>query len=114
MSENLNEKLKMVAEYDGCQTKVIYSVYHKAEVVQDNFQCGVFYNSEYHSNYNRQIPVWQKVCKDFLQIQKDTDDLKEFMLIKERYCKNICYGDVYNCFELLVQAIQFLKQIKNK
>jgi len=87
------EKLKLVAEYMEYPTYPDY---------------------KYQNDYEKQIHVWQKVCNDFLRIQKDTDDLKEFMLIKERYCKNICYGDVYNCFEILVQAIQFLNQLKNK
>ncbi len=101
---DLNEKLKLVAEYTGA-IGVAESGYRPSE--------GVYKPYKFHTDYNEQIPVWQKVCKEFGSMKdKCTDDLKHFMLMKEYYCKHICYGTPLESFEILVQAIQFINKMK--
>ena len=103
---DLNEKLKLVAEYTGA-IGVAESGYRPSE--------GVYKPYKFHTDYNEQIPVWQKVCKEFGSMKdKCTDDLKHFMLMKEYYCKLICYGTPLESFEILVQAIIFINNLKQK
>ena len=103
---DLNEKLKLVAEYTGA-IGVAESGYRPSE--------GVYKPYKFHTDYNEQIPVWQKVCKEFGSMKdKCTDDLKHFMLMKEYYCKHICYSTPLESFEILVQAIIFINNLKQK
>ena len=105
---DLNEKLKFVAEYDG------YEVLETGTVTLGQLKKNqtIIPLCDYDSDYQRQIPVWQKVCKESIDIEKSTDDLKQFMLFKEKYCKHICYSTPLESFEILVQAIQFINKMK--
>lgn len=106
---DLNEKLKLVAEYDG------YEVLETGTVTLGQLKKNqtIIPLCDYDSDYQRQIPVWQKVCKEFGSMKdKCTDDLKHFMLMKEYYCKHICYGTPLESFEILVQAIQFINKME--
>ena len=53
---DLNEKLKFVAQYTGA-IGVAESGYRPLE--------GVYKPYKFHTDYNEQIPVWQKVYIDF-------------------------------------------------
>lgn len=103
---DLNEKLKLVAEYDGFKEIGTGSDKHYKKGKQ------IVWELDYHRIYDWQIPVWQKVCKESIDIEKSTDDIRQFMLFKEKYCKHICYGTPLESFEILVQAIQFINKMK--
>jgi len=106
---DLNEKLKLVAEYDG------YEVLETGTVTLGQLKKNqtIIPLCDYDSDYQRQIPVWQKLCNEFLDMEnKCTDDIKQFMLFKEKYCKFICYGTPLESFEILVQAIQFINKME--
>lgn len=106
MSENLNEKLKMVAEYDGLK------IFH-ANTTDEHWTNGdkksIIWELRYHTSYDWQIPVWQKVYKELTKTKTD----KAFHVIIH-YEQRLHEGTPLDSFEILVQAIQFLNQIKNK
>jgi len=114
------EKLKMVAEYDGyVYDPEYFSQLLNRKGIWDNKENGDmvfgFDDFMYHKSYDWQIPVWQKLCKQHLYMNdKCTDDIKQFMLFKEQYFKAICYGTPLESFEILVQAINFINQLKKK
>ena len=116
---DLKQKLKLVAIYDG----YVYDPEYFAELLNkkgcwDNEESGdkIFHEGDftaYATSYDWQIPVWKKVCNEFLDMEnKCTDDIRQFMLFKEKYCKHICYGTPLESFEILVQAIQFINKMK--
>ncbi len=124
---DLNEKLKLVAQYfDG----KVYPVYKTkgndvfawtGESVQylrkksglPNANSVLIEHCEFHTSYDWQIPVWQKVCNEFLDMEnKCTDDIKIYMIQKEKYCKHICYSTPLEAFEILVTAIQFINKME--
>ncbi len=116
---DLNEKLKLVAEYDEWLFDVdlildngSFHIPKKGCWTKGNKSSLYIHQFEYATSYDWQIPVWQKVCKESIDIEKSTDDLKQFMLFKEKYCKFICYGTPLESFEILVQAIQFINKMK--
>jgi hypothetical protein len=106
---DLNEKLKLVAFYDG---KSLHQKNDGKIFIHNELS---FDLAIYHTSYDWQIPVWQKVCNEFLDMKnKCTDDMRQFMLFKEKYCKLICYGTPLESFEILVEAIQFINNLKQK
>lgn len=113
---DLNEKLKLVAEYDG------YEVLETGTVTLGQLKKNqtIIPLCDYDSDYQRQIPVWQKVVAamretidgynpkgisehDFKIMQFDTD-----------YSEQINNGTPLESFEILVQAIQFINNLKQK
>jgi len=109
---DLNEKLKLVAEYDGYEVGYLNGDIPAFKIHSASNYVAVGARLFYNTSYNQQIPVWQKVCKESIDIEKSTDDLKQFMLFKEKYCKLICYGTPLESFEILVQAIQFINKME--
>lgn len=104
---DLNEKLKLVAQYSELPLTKTFRLLNKTEIIP------VVYN--FHQDYRLQIPVWQKLCNEFLDMEnKCTDDIKIYMIQKEKYCKLICYGTPLESFEILVQAIIFINNLKKK
>ncbi len=110
---DLNEKLKLVAEYDGYEVGYLNGDIPAFKIHSASNYVAVGARLFYNTSYNRQIPVWQNVCKEFLDMKNQyTDDIRQFMLFKEKYCKHICYGTPLESFEILVQAIQFINKMK--
>ena len=111
---DLNEKLKLVAEYDG------YEVLETGTVTLGQLKKNqtIIPLCDYDSDYQRQIPVWQKVCKDYysnaLNRNLTNSELKDWMISKERYYKEIEVGKPTQSFEILVTAIQFINNLKQK
>ena len=109
---DLKQKLKLVAEYDGYEVGYLNGDVPAFKIHSASNYVAVGARLFYNTSYNQQIPVWQKACKEFLDMEKCTDDLKQFMLFKEKYCKHICYGTPLESFEILVTAIQFINKMK--
>ena len=114
MSENLNEKLKIVAEYDGLK------IFH-ANTTDEHWTNGdkksIIWELRYHTSYDWQIPVWQKVYKEIFDAAFKTisgTQVNQYEVFRKKYHKQVDSGTPLDSFELLVQAIQFLNQIKNK
>jgi len=98
------EKLKLVAEYMEYPTeKTDIKFSGKREI----FIRPIHYN--FDSDYQEQIPVWQKVYKELTKTKTD----KAFHVIIH-YEQRLHEGTPLDSFEILVQAIQFINQIKNK
>jgi len=84
---DLNEKLKIVATYIGLSPNSKFV-------------------PRYQTDYNDQIPVWQKVCKELKE--QPTPKLKEYV----SYHRYIDSGTPLESFEILVQAIQFINKME--
>jgi len=104
------EKLKLVAEYMEYPTeKTDIKFSGKREI----FVRPIYY--KFDSDYQEQIPVWQKVVADAVNIETASiQEFNEWLNIRDSYINQICFGTPLDSFEILVQAIQFLNQIKNK
>jgi len=114
MSKDLNEKLKIVAEYYGCNTKLVYSDFHKKEIIQDDCRCGTFYNSDFDLDYTIQIKVWQKVWEEiashnFEYMSTEWQNSGELWTL---YHDAIDKAAPLESFEILVQAIQFINKME--
>jgi hypothetical protein len=109
---DLNEKLKLVAFYDG---KSLHQKNDGKIFIHNELS---FDLAIYHTSYDWQIPVWQKVCKDYysnaLNRNLTNSELKDWMISKERYYKEIEAGKPTQSFEILVTAIQFINNLKKK
>ena len=80
---DLNEKLKLVAEYDG------YEVLETGTVTLGQLKKNqtIIPLCDYDSDYQRQIPVWQKVCKGKLtQSRKTLSATLLFHLVNKLNC----------------------------
>ena len=106
------EKLKLVAEYMEYPTeKTDIKFSGKREI----FIRPIHYN--FDSDYQEQIPVWQKVWKEFVETIFATllpKDEPPMFLLREEYHRRIDNNSPLDSFEILVQAIELLNQIKNK
>ena len=102
---DLNEKLKLVAQYTGA-IGVAESGYRPSE--------GVYKPYKFHTDYNEQIPVWQKVYKEIFDYDY-INKLIEFdraRKISNLYKNMVNNGTPLESFEILVQAIQFINKMK--
>ena len=99
---DFNEKLKLVAEYTGA-IGVAESGYRPSE--------GVYKPYKFHTDYNEQIPVWQKVCKE-AQPKFSSFINFDFIKIEQKYYRALKYNTPLESFEILVQAIQFINKMK--
>ena len=108
---DLNEKLKLVAEYTGA-IGVAESGYRPSE--------GVYKPYKFHTDYNEQIPVWQKVFSELMIFRTSLDKnsfnqkVEGIDLITFNYKVAIFKGTPLESFEILVQAIQFINNLKQK
>jgi len=106
---DLNEKLKLVAEYTGA-IGVAESGYRPSE--------GVYKPYKFHTDYNEQIPVWQKVFSELMIFRKILDKnsfnqkVEDIDLITFNYKVAIFKGTPLESFEILVQAIQFINKME--
>ena len=106
---DLNEKLKFVAQYTGA-IGVAESGYRPSE--------GVYKPYKFHTDYNEQIPVWQKVFSELMIFRKILDKnsfnqkVEDIDLITFNYKVAIFKGTPLESFEILVQAIQFINKMK--
>ena len=108
---DLNEKLKFVAQYTGA-IGVAESGYRPSE--------GVYKPYKFHTDYNEQIPVWQKVFSELMIFRTSLDKnsfnqkVEGIDLITFNYKVAIFKGTPLESFEILVQAIQFINNLKQK
>ena len=107
---DLNEKLKLVAEYDG------YEVLETGTVTLGQLKKNqtIIPLCDYDSDYQRQIPVWQKVYKEIFDYDY-INKLIEFdraRKISNLYKNMVNNGTPLESFEILVQAIQFINKMK--
>jgi hypothetical protein len=86
---DLNDKLKLVASYMGLNPNSKFV-------------------PRYNADYNEQIPVWQKVCKELKE--QPISKLKEYV----SYHRYIDTGTPLESFEILVEAIQFINKMEKK
>ena len=106
---DLNEKLKFVAEYTGA-IGVAESGYRPSE--------GVYKPYKFHTDYNEQIPVWQKVFSELMIFRTSLDKnsfnqkVEGIDLITFNYKVAIFKGTPLESFEILVQAIQFINKME--
>lgn len=105
---DLNEKLKLVAEYDGVP---IYRT--EVEFTGSRKEIKVPIRWKYDSDYNQQIPVWQKVCKE-AQPKFSSFMNFDFIKIEQKYYRALKYNTPLESFEILVTAIQFINNLKQK
>jgi hypothetical protein len=106
---DLNEKLKLVSEYDELQ-KDNYGKFFKGGVFK-GYNVNEF---KYHTSYDWQIPVWQKVYKEMFEYDY-TNKLIEFdrgRKISNLYKNMVNNGTPLESFEILVEAIQFINKMK--
>mgnify|MGYP003435327084 CR=1 FL=1 len=98
---DLNEKLKLVAKYMGLNPSSKFV-------------------PRYQTDYNEQIPVWQKVNKEFDTLIFDHDEnftannWEKSVNIITRFSNAIGYNTPLESFEILVTAIQFINNLKQK
>ncbi len=96
---DLNEKLKFVAQYTGA-IGVAESGYRPSE--------GVYKPYKFHTDYNEQIPVWQKVYKEITSLEVSEIPFETL----GRFDQCISNNTPLESFEILVQAIQFINKMK--
>ena len=104
---DLNEKLKLVAFYVGLELKIGFGFYEYGgkRIFHDTSEM------KYHTDYNEQIPVWQKVCKE-AQPKFSSFMNFDFIKIEQKYYRALKYNTPLESFEILVQAIQFINKMK--
>ena len=104
---DLNEKLKLVAKYDG------YEVLETGTVTLGQLKKNqtIIPLCDYDSDYQRQIPVWQKVCKE-AQPKFSSFMNFDFIKIEQKYYRALKYNTPLESFEILVQAIQFINKME--
>ncbi len=111
---DLNEKLKLVAKYDG------YEVLETGTVTLGQLKKNqtIIPLCDYDSDYQRQIPVWQKVFSELMIFRTSLDKnsfnqkVEGIDLITFNYKVAIFKGTPLESFEILVQAIQFINKMK--
>ena len=111
---DLNEKLKLVAEYYGCNTKLVYSDFHEKEIIQDDCRCGMFFNSDFDLDYTIQTRVWQKALKEIQSYNFEymSTEWQRFGELWTLYHDAIDKAAPLESFEILVQAIIFINKMK--
>lgn len=102
---DLNEKLKLVAFYDG---KSLHQKNDGKIFIHNELS---FDLAIYHTSYDWQIPVWQKVCKE-AQPKFSSFMNFDFIKIEQKYYRALKYNTPLESFEILVQAIQFINKMK--
>ena len=93
---DLNEKLKLVAKYMGLNPNSKFV-------------------PRYQTDYNEQIPVWQKVCNEGVNIDiknVSQEDYNKWSDIRDKFLNRICFDTPLESFEILVQAIQFINKME--
>ena len=108
---DLNEKLKLVAFYVGLELKIGFGFYEYGgkRIFHDTSEM------KYHTDYNEQIPVWQKVCNEGVNIDiknVSQEDYNKWSDIRDKFLNRICFDTPLESFEILVQAIQFINNLK--
>ncbi len=98
---DLNEKLKLVAFYDG---KSLHQKNDGKIFIHNELS---FDLAIYHTSYDWQIPVWQKVYKELTKSKTD----RAFHIIVH-YEQQLHEAAPLESFEILVQAIQFINKMK--
>ena len=102
---DLNEKLKLVAEYDGFKESGKGYCKHYKKGKQ------IVWELDYHRIYDWQIPVWQKVCKE-AQPKFSSFMNFDFIKIEQKYYRALKYNTPLESFEILVEAIQFINKME--
>jgi len=98
---DLNEKLKIVAFYDG---KSLHQKNDGKIFIHNELS---FDLAIYHTSYDWQIPVWQKVYKELTKSKTD----RAFHIIVH-YEQQLHEATPLESFEILVQAIQFINKME--
>lgn len=117
MTNDINEKRKICAEYMGWTVykKRTFLIPFKTWYAKGNYETIFLSVLAYERDYSFQIPVWQKVIADAVNIETASQkEFNEWLNIRDSYINQICFGTPFDSFEILVQAIQFLNKIKNK
>jgi len=108
---DLNEKLKLVAEYDGYEVGYLNGDIPAFKIHSASNYVAVGARLFYNTSYNQQIPVWQKVCKE-AQPKLSSFMNFDFIKIEQKYYRALKYNTPLESFEILVQAIQFINKME--
>jgi len=108
---DLNEKLKLVAEYDGYEVGYLNGDIPAFKIHSASNYVAVGARLFYNTSYNQQIPVWQKVCKE-AQPKFSSFMNFDFIKIEQKYYRALKYNTPLESFEILVQAIQFINKME--
>lgn len=115
MTQELQDKLKLVAEWLGWEFKMIeyggseiMGFYFEKElrfIEGEDYLPGFLEVFHYHDDWSKQIPVWAKLCKS--QIKEIS--MVEWISIRDTYMEAVSTDKPQEGFEIIVLIIQRIK-----
>ena len=101
-----------MAEMMGWKYKIQYSAFHKEKMVYTDNLCGEFTISKFHTSYDWQIPIYQKVYDKNLDLVVDgkIEHVKEFMQLRESFMHRIDRGAPLDSFAIICKAIDLIEK----
>lgn len=110
----LEEKLKVVAEYDGYVVKDFGAAHiryiEQARSEEPYYEWQLLLDSEYHASFDWSVPVWNKCLKDLMELgiwSAALQDIDNRMILSIKSNKPEQY---FNDLVLMILELQKAKQ----